>query len=240
MTITAEHWLAACVALVVGGLLGALVPRMIAWVPEPEASPDEAEPAEPKRLYREVADGPGLTWKAAVATALTGAVVGLTLGWDWRLLPLLALVPLGVALAVIDWQTTLLPTRLIVPAYVVVGVLVLVAALLMQDEHVAIRAVIGWVATFLVFFLLWFIWPSGMGYGDVRLSGVLGMALGAVGYAELVTGVYGAFILGGFGGLLLSALKIVDRKRYPFGPFMLVGALVGVVAGPAIASGLGW
>ena len=38
------------------------------------------------------------------------------------------------------------------------------------------------------------------------------------------------------GGLLLSLLRIVDRKAYPFGPFMLVGAVVGVLAGPYVAA----
>ena len=47
---------------------------------------------------------------------------------------------------------------------------------------------------------------------------------------------YAGFLLGGIGGLLLSVLRIVDRKAYPFGPFMLVGALVGVVAGPGVAA----
>ena len=78
-----------------------------------------------------------------------------------------------------------------------------------------------------------------MGYGDVRLSGVLGIALGYLGWAELLTGVYAGFLIGGVGGLLLSALRIVDRKAYPFGPFMLVGALVGVLAGPYVAAWYG-
>ena len=43
-------------------------------------------------------------------------------------------------------------------------------------------------------------------------------------------------LLGGVGGLLLSTLRIVDRKAYPFGPFMLVGALVGVLTGPYVAA----
>jgi leader peptidase (prepilin peptidase)/N-methyltransferase len=75
-----------------------------------------------------------------------------------------------------------------------------------------------------------------MGYGDVRLSGVLGIALGYVGWSELLTGVYAGFLLGGVGGLLLSLLRLVDRKAYPFGPFMLVGAVVGVVAGPYVGA----
>lgn len=239
-SIDAEQWQAGAAALAAGAALGVLVPRLIAWVPEPEPVEDEVPPEEPKRLYQEVADGPGLAWKAALATAVAAGLCGFVLGWDWRLVPLLVLAPVGVALAVIDWQTTLLPTKIIAPTYVVTGVLVLGAAALMQDRDVAIRGLVGWLATFGIFFLLWFIYPRGLGYGDVRLSGVLGMALGQLGYAELVVGIYAAFILGGFGGLLLSALRLVNRRRYPFGPFMLLAALLGVVAGPAVARGLGW
>ena len=63
-----------------------------------------------------------------------------------------------------------------------------------------------------------------MGFGDVRLSGVLGIALGQLGWGPLIVGVYSGFLLGGVIGGLLSALRLVDRKGYPFGPFMLVGA----------------
>jgi leader peptidase (prepilin peptidase)/N-methyltransferase len=65
---------------------------------------------------------------------------------------------------------------------------------------------------------------------------VLGIALGWLGWAELLSGVYAGFLLGGVGGLLLSALRLVDRRAYPFGPFMLVGALLGVLVGPHVAA----
>jgi leader peptidase (prepilin peptidase)/N-methyltransferase len=240
MAIDAGQWQAGLAAFVVGAVLGALVPRLIAVVPEPDPAPEEEPPTTPKRLYAEIAGAGGLAWKAAVASGVAAALMGLTLGWDWRLVPLVVLTPVGVALAVIDWQTTLLPTRLIAPSYVLTGVLVVAAAVLAQDRDIAIRGLVGWLAGFAFFFVLWFIYPRGMGYGDVRLSGVLGMALGQVGYATLLLGIYAAFIIGGVGGLLLSVFRIVDRKRFPFGPFMLVAAVLGVVAGPGVAASLGW
>jgi leader peptidase (prepilin peptidase)/N-methyltransferase len=240
MAVDAGQWQAGLAMLAAGAALGMLTPRIIGAVPEPVASPEQEPPEHPKRLYAEIAAGPGLAWKSAVATAVVTGVFGLSLGWDWRLLALVVFAPVGVALAVIDWQTTLLPTRLIAPSYVVTGALVVAAAVLVQDRDVAIRGGVGWLATFAFFFVLWFIYPRGLGYGDVRLSGVLGMALGQLGYASLLVGVYGAFILGGFGGLVLSALRLVDRRRFPFGPFMLLAAAIGVVAGPEVASSLGW
>jgi leader peptidase (prepilin peptidase)/N-methyltransferase len=69
----------------------------------------------------------------------------------------------------------------------------------------------------------------------VRLSGVLGIALGYLGWGPLLVGIYAGFLVGGLGGALLSSLRIVERRSYPFGPFMFVGALVGGVWGETVA-----
>jgi leader peptidase (prepilin peptidase) / N-methyltransferase len=66
------------------------------------------------------------------------------------------------------------------------------------------------------------------------------VSLGYLGWSELVTGVYGAFLIGGLGGAVLSLLRIVNRKRFPFGPFMLVAALLAVAFGPSITAALGY
>ena len=170
-----------------------------------------------------------------LAALVTGGLIGRAVGWDWSLLFLLPLVPVSLALTVIDWRTKLLPTWLIARTYVGLIVLVLVASLATQDWDDLVRAGIGWVGAGLLFFVLWYIHPRGLGYGDVRLSGILGIALGWVGTAELVVGVYAAFLLGGVGGGLLSMLRIVHRKGFPFGPFMFVGALVGLLFGDWVA-----
>ena len=224
-----------------------LVPRIIERVPEPEPEPEtaeegateaprfeggETEPAEePKETYLAIADTPGLLGECVLAGLVVGGLVGLALGWTWALLVWLPLVPVGMALAVIDWRTRLLPTWLIGRTYVGVVVLALVAAIATQDWQDLVRAAIGWAGAGLLYFVLWYIYPRGLGYGDVRLSGILGIALGYVGTSELVVGVYAGFLLGGVGGALLSLARIVHRKHVPFGPFMLVGALAGLLLG---------
>ena len=232
------------------GLVSGLgVPWLIGRLPEPvteeevvdEADADTTEalvgdtaPAvveEPKELYAHIAALPGLAWKSAIASGAAAGLVGARLGWDWALLPLLVLAPVGVALAVVDWRTRLLPTRIIAPLYGVVSVLCVVASLLSGDWGDLRRAGWGWVLGGGTFLLLWLVYPRGMGYGDVRLSGVLGIALGYLGWGQLVVGVYAGFLLGGLGGTLLTLLRIVDRRAYPFGPFMLLGALAGVLWG---------
>lgn len=196
-------------------------------------SPDASEPKEP---YADIARLRGLRWKASLATAVVAGLVGARVGFAPALAHLLYLVPVGVALAVVDWRTRLLPTKVIAPSYAVVGLLVALAAWQSGDWDSLLRALWGWLVAGGTFFALWFLYPKGMGYGDVRLSGVLGIALGHLGWAELLSGVYAGFLLGGVGGLLLSTLRIVDRKAYPFGPFMLAGALLGVLFGPDVAA----
>ena len=75
-------------------------------------------------------------------------------------------------------------------------------------------------------------------FGDVRLAGLLGIGLGWVGWGPLLVGVYAGFLIGGLGGGLLSLLRVVERKGFPFGPFMLVGAVVGLLWGGALWSSL--
>ena len=233
----------ALVAGLAGIASGGLVPRLIAGLPEPEPVPDEPadeqtavpEPKEPKELYADIAARPGLAWQVAVAAGVAAAALGLVLGWDGSLLVVLPLVPVSAALAVIDWRTRLLPTRLIAPAYVLTVVTVLVAFLADErDLHDLERTGLGWLAYGGMFFVLWFVYPRGLGYGDVRLAGLLGLALGWVGWPALLVGIWAGLLLGGILGGLLSLL--LRRRDYPFGPFMLAGALLGVVLGQPVLS----
>lgn len=243
-------------------LLGLLVPALVARIPEPTPDePDQADalvpvgpgddalpaepgaaekPEEPKEPYAEIARLPGLAWRAAVASGVGGALIGLTVGWEWPLTFLVLLVPVSVALAVVDWRTRLLPTRVVAPAYAVLVALVLVGWVVTRDTDDLVRAGWGWLIAGGLYLVLWLLYPRGMGYGDVRLSGVLGIALGHLGWAELLVGIYGGFLLGGIIGGLLALLRRVDRRGYPFGPFMLLGALFGIVLGQPIGSALGY
>lgn len=219
---------------------GLLVPRLIRALPEPER--DESAPDEdPKPLYAAVGSRRGLWWRSALASAVVGALAGAVVGWDWWLWALVPLAPVCVALAVIDWHTKLLPSRIVLPAtaYVIVVALVLWAAT--GDHHDLLRAAIGLVVARSVYWLLWFIHSAGMGFGDVRLSALLGFALGHLGWAEFAVGMYAGFLVFGLPGLLLAVVRwdrSLLRTAFPFGPFMLVGALLGLLVGPAVAGSL--
>ncbi|MGZ4437099.1 MAG: prepilin peptidase [Nocardioidaceae bacterium] len=245
----------------VGLVSGWWVPALIARIPEPAPEPrpeqaagvasagSETDPGlmagagegteEPKEPYVAIAATRGLRVRSALATGLVAALLGGRVGWGPELSFLWYLAFVGVALAVVDWRTRLLPTRVIAPSYVVVALLAVASALVSGDLDALATAGWGWLVAGGSFFVLWFVYPRGMGYGDVRLSGVLGIALGYLGWAELVTGIYAGFLVGAVGGLALAGLRIVDRKAYPFGPFMLVGAVIGVLSGPVVAAWYG-
>jgi len=188
-------------------------------------------PVPPKVPYAELAARPGLAGWCAVAAGFAAAAMGASRGLRPDLPVWIYLAVLGVALSYVDWRTRLLPIRLVAPSYGVVAALLLIAAAAdwADGSEALLRAAISWLAVFAVFFLLWFIYPAGLGYGDVRLSGVLGMALGWLGVPAVVVGMYGGLLLGAVIGGVLALAKVVDRKGYPFGPFMLVGAFLGVL-----------
>ena len=103
------------------------------------------------------------------------------------------------------------------------------------------RAGWGWLLLGGWFLLFWLVTGGGgWGYGDVRLAGLLGPALGYLGWAELVGGLLLIFVCGAVGAVALVVRSRSMRARLPYGPYMLVGAWLGVVLGPWLASALGY
>ena len=230
------------------GVAGLAVPALVRALPEPEPSPaagtaeDDVAPEAPpaKEPYAAIAALPGLGWKAALVSAAAGAAVAGAVGAAWHLLVLLPLVPVGVALGLVDWRTHLLPARLVRPTYGLVIACVLVAWLVERDTDDLVRAAWGWVILGGVYFLSWFVYPPMMGYGDVRLSGALGLALGHVGWGEPVVAYFAAAFVGSLVGVALRVRGGRRRKEYPHGPFMLIGAVIGLHLGPALTAWYGF
>jgi leader peptidase (prepilin peptidase)/N-methyltransferase len=152
-----------------------------------------------------------------------------------RLLAFLYLAAISLALAIIDVETHRLPNAIVLPAYLVGAVAVAVSCLLTGDASGALRAVVGAIGLGLVYLVLAVVRPGGMGLGDVKLAGALGLMLGWLGWSALAVGAIAGFVLGGLFGV---ALLLAGRSRttaIAFGPWMLAGAWIGVLAGPLIA-----
>ena len=200
---------AALIGAAVAGAGGLLVPRLIALVPPYEPPPQDGsddlgpegdasvgaadQQEDPPEPYADIAALPGLAWKTAVAGVVAGAVVGAGAGWEWAWVLWVPFVPVFLALAVIDWRTRLLPTHLIMPTLVALVALVLVGWAVTGDGHAVVTAALGFVTCGVFYFLLWVVYPRGLGFGDVRLSGVLGLGLGWLGWGPVLVGTYAGF-----------------------------------------------
>jgi leader peptidase (prepilin peptidase) / N-methyltransferase len=141
------------------------------------------------------------------------------------------LVVVGVALAFVDVTLKRLPDPLTLPSYAVAAVLLGGAAALGPDGGVRFRhALIGMAALFLLYAAPWIVAPGHMGAGDVKLAGVLGMYLGWLGLPAWLLGACAGFVLAALYSLaLLASRRAGLRSSIPFGPFMLLGALVAVL-----------
>ncbi len=153
------------------------------------------------------------------------------------LIAYLYLAAVSIALALIDLDVRRLPNVIVLPSYVVALVLFAGASVLSGDYSGLIRAAVAMAGLTLAYFVMAFAYPGGMGFGDVKLAGVIGIYLGWAGWGPLAVGALAAFILGGAYAVILIATRRATRKSgVPFGPWMLAGAWLGVSAGAAIFS----
>jgi leader peptidase (prepilin peptidase)/N-methyltransferase len=171
-----------------------------------------------------------------VATAVLFGLLAWHFGLHVVLIAYLYLAAISIALALIDIDLHKLPDALTLPSYPVAAVLLTAGALSAHEPFNLVRAAIGGAALFALYAVLWFVYPKGMGLGDVKLAGVLGMYLGYLGWGTLAVGAFSGFALGGVVGVTLMATGRATRKsKIPFGPFMLAGALGAVFFGARLA-----
>jgi len=115
---------------------------------------------------------------------------------------------------------------------VVVAALLGVAAAGQGEYRPLLRAALGGAALWAFYFLLHVIKPQGMGYGDVKLAGVLGMYLGWLGWGQVALGTFLGFAIGGVVSIgLLVAGRAGRKTQIPFGPYMIAGAWLGLTVG---------
>jgi leader peptidase (prepilin peptidase)/N-methyltransferase len=171
-----------------------------------------------------------------LATAVLFALTAWRLGATGELPAYLYLAAIAVALTLIDIDVRRLPNAIVLPSYGVAAALLLIPAVADGEWQAYLRALVGAAILFLGYFALAFAYPAGMGFGDVKLAGVLGLYLGWLGWGELAVGAFLGFLLGGAWGVALLVAKRAGRKSaIPFGPFMLGGALLAVFVGGALS-----
>jgi leader peptidase (prepilin peptidase)/N-methyltransferase len=140
----------------------------------------------------------------------------------------LILVAVLTSVALIDLDERIIPNSITLPAAVVA----IVVGGAMAPSKLPEQLIAGAsAAAFLLVFVL--AYPRGMGMGDVKLAGVLGLYLGRAAAPALLVGVIAATI---FGALVIARLGVQQGRKtaLPFGPFLALGGVVGLLAGPAI------
>jgi len=139
------------------------------------------------------------------------------------------------AVAAIDLERRIIPNRITYPSFLVFAGAILLGWALGQELNLA-GAAIGAVAYGGFFFVIALISPGGMGMGDVKLSGVIGLVLGALGlrYVAVAAGV--AILLGGIAALVALAAGRGRKGAIPFGPSLAAGAIAAVLVGERLAS----
>ncbi len=175
-----------------------------------------------------------ISMRYPVVELSTGIVFGIVF-WKFHgsanslILAFLYLAAVSIALALIDLDTHTLPNRIVIPSYFVGAILLGTTALMNGNYPSILRALAGMCVLGLFYFALALIYPGGMGMGDVKFAGVLGLFLGYLGWDVLLVGAFSAFVLGGLFALALIVFRRANRTSgIPFGPWMLTGAWVGV------------
>ena len=214
---------------VAGLVVGAFLPVVIDRVPEkvPVLAGPFPEPAQSLR-----------TTTGWIVTLVTGGLfAGTAAKFDanWVLPAYLVLAAALVALSVIDFRLFLLPNRIVFPLAGTSLVLLGLGALAEDDLGAYGRGLLAGAIAFVAFALLHIISPRSMGFGDVKLSFVLGLFLGYLGWGELVLGLFLGFLYGAVIGVFLIVTKLRTRKDHvPFGPFLAAGTMTAILIGSAI------
>ncbi len=140
-----------------------------------------------------------------------------------------------VLLGITDIDTKLIPNRILGPATVVFAVLLVAGWALDAGSGSVLRAGLGALAYFAAMYALALVARGGLGFGDVKLAFLIGMATGFFGWGPVIlAGVLG-FVIGGLTSIVLLATRRLSRKdAIPFGPFMIVGGFIATLWGTGI------
>ncbi|MET8977540.1 prepilin peptidase [Streptomyces sp. NPDC004539] len=247
---TTELWASAAGAAAWGALTGALLPRAVYRfsVPLEDDAGDD-----PEGWRRECPEGHPLGgWLGparcepcgtgnipyghprtpyAVLTALLATALALTTGPHPELVVWLLLLPAWVVLAAVDVQVRRLPDPLTLGLGATAPLLLGAAALIPGHTGDWTTALLGAAALGAALLALHLLNPEGMGYGDAKLAVGLGAVLGWYGWDTLLFGAFAGFALGAVYGGVLAVVRRSRSTTIAFGPFLIAGAVLGVLAG---------
>jgi leader peptidase (prepilin peptidase)/N-methyltransferase len=175
---------------------------------------------------------PGVARVVAVTVVLAAllAGAGLLLGLRPGLVALVWTAGAAVVLAQVDLAVHRLPDRVVFPSIAVVTAAWLADAVVLGTWDALLRAVLAGLVAFVGAVVAAVVSPGGMGFGDVKLLGLLGVLLGWFGWSVLALGVILGFVVGALGTVVLLVLRRAGwRSEVALGPSLLLGAALALV-----------
>jgi leader peptidase (prepilin peptidase)/N-methyltransferase len=214
--------LVAIVCGALGAVAGPYLAAVIARLPRKQPVLGSASRAVPPRL----------TMGTRGAAAGLFAATGLRFAGEWELPAYLVLAASLLVVSVIDLEHYVIPNRVVYPTIAVALPLLAGAAAIGHEWDRYVHALLGGAAAWTFLLLVHLVSPRGMGFGDVRLSFILGLYLGWLGAGHVALGLFLGFLLGSVAGIVLVIARRRTRKQaIPFGPFLAAGAMLAVLTG---------
>ncbi|MFE2991445.1 prepilin peptidase [Streptomyces sp. NPDC059262] len=173
---------------------------------------------------------------ALTATLLVCALLATATGPHPELLAWLLLTPPSILLALVDASVHRLPDALTLPLAGAALALLAAASQLPGARGSWTTALLGAATLGAAFLLMFLISPRSMGFGDVKLAPTIGAVLGWYGWMTLLLGLFAGYLIAAAHGIaLLARGKATGKTPLPFGPSLLLGALVGAALGASFA-----
>ncbi|HET9720469.1 MAG TPA: A24 family peptidase [Solirubrobacteraceae bacterium] len=184
-----------------------------------------------ERLPGRESGTPAPSWRrpaVTVSTAVLAVLIVLVRHRTHDLILGLVLLVVLMPIVFIDLEHRLIPNKITAPA----AVAAIVIGLATRPSGFGAQVIAG-VAAFAFLFLFALIYPKGLGMGDVKLAGVMGLYLAASVVVALFSGLLAAAVLG-VGVLARRGVSAGRRTYIPLGPFLALGGLVGILVGPQV------
>ncbi|HEX9066289.1 MAG TPA: prepilin peptidase [Streptosporangiaceae bacterium] len=227
-------------AAVAGLPAGTLLRGQVARLSVPGGEPDEEAcrscaaplPGRPALRCEACESWIGPAAAIELVTAAVLALLAASIGPQPALAAFGYLAVAGVALAQVDTAAQRLPDRLTLPAYPAVVLLLALAAAAGHAWPAFGRALLAGLVLAAAYLVLGLASRGQLGGGDIKLAGLLGLALGWLSWGAVLAGAALGFVLAAAAGLVLLATRRASRRTMvSFGPYMLTGALIVAVSG---------
>ncbi len=154
---------------------------------------------------------------------------GLRFGPHLMVAPYLALFSVLLALSVIDLERYILPNRITYPSILGSLVVIPAVALTLGRPDGIVHALVGGAGYFAFLFVPALIYPRGMGFGDVKLAGLMGLYLGWIHPLLTLLSLVMASVIGLAAGLMVLVVRRGKSRPYPFGPWLAMGCVLAIL-----------